>query len=61
MSKRTFLPTLARLMRELCLYITKYRVQIEESLAPTDVSGLLDSIVEACQGIIELCDHPDNP
>lgn len=56
---KTFLPTLAYTLNKLCLYITRYRIQIEESLAPLDVSALLDSVVEACQALRELCIHPE--
>ena len=56
---KTFLPTLAFMLGRLCAYITRYRIQIEESLAPVDVSPILDSVVEVCQALRELCVHPE--
>lgn len=56
---KTFLPTLARILNEVCNYVTRYRVQIEKNLAPNDISGLLDSLVEVCQAIRELCISKD--
>lgn len=50
MATRTYLPTLQAVARQLCLYITRYNLQIREAL-PSDKHALLDAVMVACEAL----------
>ena len=50
MSKRTYLPTLQRIAKRLCVYITRNRDTLAANMTPTQVL-LLDALVEACMAL----------
>jgi hypothetical protein len=50
---KTYIPTLVRILRRVCIYITKYRQTIEE-YTPTGGKAALDGIMTACEVFLDL-------
>lgn len=50
---RTYLPTLIKLVRVLCLYITRNREKIRENLSP-EQRAAFDALADACQTFLDL-------
>lgn len=57
MAVKTYIPTLVRVLRRVCVYITKYRVVLEQFL-PTGGKAALDGIVTACEVFMDIVDNP---
>lgn len=57
---RTFIPRLIYLIRLVCVYITRYRQQLNENLPPTALP-YLDEIMAACDALIAEVDIPTGP
>lgn len=64
MAKKLYYPTLVRILHKVCVYIVRYRAQLEEAL--TDAFGAsavtaLNAVVVACEtftSIVELSEGP---
>lgn len=56
MAKKTFLPTLVKLLHRACVYIVRYRAVMLTNL-PENGAALLDAIVVACEAFIAVADH----
>jgi hypothetical protein len=57
---RTFIPRLIYLIRVVCVYITRYRQQLNENLPPAAIP-YLDEIMNACEALIAEVDVPTGP
>lgn len=57
MPSRTYIPTLVRILRSACIYITRYRDVIVKFL-PEGGDAALDGIITACDVFMALV--PDN-
>jgi len=54
---KTFLPTLVYFMRRVCVYIAKYRATILTFL-PEGGEAALNAVVDACEDLLALTEHP---
>lgn len=54
--KRTYLPTLLKLVRTLCVYITRHSETIRDNLNSTEKT-LLDALETACHAFIDAYDE----
>lgn len=52
MAAKTYLPTLVRMLRRLCVYIVRWGPQLRANLTPTG-RDLLDTIMATCEALIE--------
>lgn len=53
MGSRTYLPTLARILHRVCIYIVQYRNVMVDHL-PDGGAAALDAIVVACEAFMAL-------
>lgn len=51
MASRTYIPTLVRILRGVCIYITKYRATLEEHLN-TEQKEKLALLMVACEAFL---------
>lgn len=52
---RTYIPALIRTLKRVCVYIVRYRTQIEAaagSVGITDITNKLNAVVEACDALV---------
>lgn len=61
MGSRTYVPTLIRMLRKLCLYITRYAPVLRGHLTGPQ-QALLDEVMAACTALTEsIGELPVNP
>lgn len=60
MSSRSYLPTLVRITKALCRYVTRYRATIEEHLTPEgkQALGVLSAACEAFLLVVDVVGEP---
>lgn len=64
MSKRTYAPTLIRMLKTLCAYIVKYQNTLIGALTDfgvTDAAGKIAAVMMACEAITSQYDRPVQP
>jgi hypothetical protein len=64
MASRLYYPTLVRILHKVCLYIVRYRTQLESAL--TDAFGegavtALNAVVVACEAFTAIVELTENP
>lgn len=56
---RTYIPTLVRILQGVCLYITRYRKQLDSFLGSPEKKAALDAVALACEAFTALVDIPE--
>jgi len=62
MATKTYIPTVIKILRTLCVYIVRYRPQLEKSLLSGFGAGAvtaLNAVVIACDAFLELVSIPE--
>lgn len=64
MAKRTYYPTLVFILRKVCVYIVRYKPQLEEALTDAFGSGAvtaLNAVMAACEAFTAIVELTENP
>jgi len=64
MAKRVYYPTLVRILHKVCVYIVRYRMQLEEALMENFGAGAitaLNAVVAACEAFTSIVELTENP
>lgn len=64
MARKTYVPTLVRILHMVCAYITRYKVAIIAGLTALEVvqaQQKVEAVLLACQALTDAVDIPVNP